>query len=41
MSQNRDTADRAGTVSGLRARSEGDDHEVADLVEESKNTLPR
>lgn len=41
MSQNRDTADRAGTVSGLRARSEGDDPEVADLVEESKNTLPR
>jgi transcriptional regulator len=41
MSQNRDTADRAGTVSGLRARSEGNDPEVADLVEESKNTLPR
>jgi transcriptional regulator len=41
MSQNRDAADRAGTVSGLRARSEGNDPEVADLVEESKNTLPR
>jgi transcriptional regulator len=41
MSQNRDAADRAGTVSGLRARSEGNDPEVADLVEESKNTPPR
>jgi transcriptional regulator len=41
MSQNRDAADRAGTVSGLRARSEGGDSEVADLVEESTNPLSR
>jgi transcriptional regulator len=41
MSQNRDAADRTGTVTGLRARGEGRDSEVADLVEESKNTLLR
>jgi transcriptional regulator len=41
MSQNRDAADRAGTVSGLRARREGNDPEVADLVEGSTNALPR
>ena len=39
MSQNRDAADRTGTVTGLRARGEGGDSEVADLVEESTNTL--
>src|SRR5712691_8271994 len=33
MSQNREAADRVGTASGLRARGQGDDAEVADLVE--------
>lgn len=32
MSQNRDMQDRAGVVQGLRARADGDDLEVADLV---------
>jgi len=32
MSQNRDVQDRAGVVSGLGRRGEGDDREVADLV---------
>ena len=41
MSQNRDAADRAGTVSGLRARSEGEDPEVADLVEGATRTPAR
>ena len=41
MSQNRDVADRTGTVSGLRARGEGADSEVADLVEESTETQSR
>jgi transcriptional regulator len=41
MSQNRDAADRAGTVSGLRARSQGEDSEVADLVQESTSKPPR
>lgn len=37
MSQNRDAADRAGAARGLRARGEGDDAEVADLVDQFAN----
>ena len=32
MSQNREAQDRAGVVSGLRARRHGDDLDVADYV---------
>ncbi len=32
MSQNREVQDRAGVVSGLRARRHGDDLEIADYV---------
>jgi transcriptional regulator len=33
MSQNRDDRDRAGTVQGLLERAQGEDAEVAGLVE--------
>jgi len=38
MSQNREAADRAGAASGLRARGQGEDAEVADLIERFTET---
>jgi len=35
MSQNRETKDREGVVGGLRNRAEGDDLEIADILESS------
>jgi transcriptional regulator len=36
MSQNRETKDREGVVRGLRNRAEGDDLEIADILESSR-----
>jgi len=36
MSQNRETKDREGVIRGLRNRAEGDDLEIADILESNR-----